>query len=85
MTSPQDEHGHAAARLCLPAGNGRRDSAGRPYRADVLARRSRRHWAAKDCKCHVSIPLKTKDKVLGVMNLAYAEDRGSFPTTKSNY
>ena len=30
-------------------------------------------------KCHVSVPLKAKDKALGVMNLAYAEDR-DFPS-----
>ena len=34
--------------------------------------------AQEGLKCHVNVPLKAKDKVLGVMNLAYAEDR-DFP------
>ena len=31
--------------------------------------------AREGLRCHMNIPLKSKDKVLGVMNLAYAEDQ----------
>jgi PAS domain S-box-containing protein len=36
-------------------------------------------FAHEGLRCHVNIPLRTKDKVLGVINLAYAEDR-DFPS-----
>jgi PAS domain S-box-containing protein len=37
--------------------------------------------AREGLRCHVTIPLQAKDKVLGVMNLAYAEDR-NFPNNE---